>query len=139
VDPEHPHGVGGVATLSSRPEPGMKDSAAAWFATRLELVALEAREAARLAVKRGLLAGFFGGMVMFAWVSLMAGGIGWISVGTGIAWYWVAMMVAGLHGVVAVVVGVVFARCGFPVFETTRSELEKDLLWLEDLHRRIKS
>ncbi len=135
MDPEHPHAV----AFSSRPEPGLKDSAAAWFAARAELVGLEAREAARVAVKRGLLAGFLGGMAVFAWALLMAGLIGWISVGTGFAWYWVAMMVAGVHAAVGVVVGVVFARSGSPVFEATRNELEKDLLWLEDLHRRIKS
>jgi len=149
VDRELPHSLGGPpvagdeprrgAAYPPRPEPGLKDAAAAWLAARAELVRLEAREAAGVALKRGLLAALFAGMAVFAWALLMAGLIGSISAGTGFAWYWVAMIVAGMHAAVAFAAGLALSRPGTPVFETTRNELEKDRLWLEDLQRRIKS
>jgi hypothetical protein len=45
----------------------------------MELVALEAREAGRVAARRGVLVAFIGGCAMTAWLTGMAGLIGWIA------------------------------------------------------------
>jgi len=142
VDRKHPHGPGGPPAVgdapSSRPEPGLGEAAGAWLAARAELVGIEAREAAGTALKRGLLAGLFGGLALFAWGLFVAGLIGGISAGTGLAWYWVAAIFAVVHAAGAVAAGMALKRPGTPMFEMTRNELGKDQLWLEDLRRRIK-
>ena len=120
-------------------DPGLRDAAVEWLAARAELVRMEAREAAKAAARRGVVAGFLGAMAVFAWALLMAGLVGWISAASGLAWYWVALVAAVVHGLAAAVAGVVLTRPGPPVFEATRNELEKDRQWLEDLRRRIKS
>jgi len=147
VDAEPSHAAGaaddrrpaGPSLPAKLEDPGLKESAAEWLAVRVELFRLEARDAAKTAAKRGAVAGFLAGMAVFAWALLMAGLVGWISAGTGLAWYWAAIIVAGGHAAAATAAGFWLSRSGTPVFEATRSELEKDRQWLEDLRRRIKS
>lgn len=129
---------------AGRDELGMKEAAAAYLAARLELVRIEAGEAAKLALRRGIIAGMLTACAVFAWGLVLAGLIGLISerlqqVGHDIPWHLVAVGLGVVHLLVAIILGFVVSRPAPQAFETTRVELEKDRAWLADLRNKISS
>lgn len=105
-----------------------------FVSARMELVALEAREAGMRAARRGVLIAFIGGCAMTAWLTGMAGLIGWIATsGSGIAWHWVALAAAALHLLLAGIAVQVLRRPTPPTFPIARAELSKDREWLLNL------
>lgn len=127
-----------------RPEPGLAEAAAAYLSARIELVRLEAREAAGHAVRRGMLAGLLAGCAVFAWALLVASLIGLLGGsitlgGRPVGWHWIAMTLGGLHLCAAAVIGMRLARPAPPTFAATRAELETDRQWLADLKRQLGS
>lgn len=124
--------------------PGLKESAASYLAARLELVQIEASEAGRIAVRKGILAGILAAAATFAWALILAGLVGLITVslqdaGHRIPWHLVAIGLGVVHLVPAAIIGAILARPGPKPFETTRAELEKDRTWLATLRTRIAS
>lgn len=129
---------------STRPEPGLTEAGAAYLAARLELVRIEAEEAARQVARRGVLAAIVAALAAFAWALLLAGLVGWGSAvlaraGFDIPWHLVAVGFGLLHLLAAGLFGVALARPAPPAFQTTRTELEKDRAWIRDLRRQIDS
>lgn len=124
--------------------PGLKLAAASYVAARLDLVRIEAGEAARLALRRGILAGTLAAFATFAWALMLAGLIGWITArlaasGHEIPWHLVAIGLGGIHLLLAVIIGIILSRPGPQTFGTTRVELEKDREWLANLQTRLGS
>lgn len=124
--------------------PGLKLAAASYVAARLELVRIEATEAAQLAVRRGILAGTFAAFATFAWALILAGLVGWITArlvasGHEIPWHLVALGLGGIHLLLAVIIAIILSRPGPQTFGTTRVELEKDREWLANLRTQLDS
>jgi hypothetical protein len=114
--------------------PSWRESAVEFVSARMELVALEAREAGRAAARRGVILAFIGGCAMTAWLTGMAGLIGWVATsGAGIAWHWVALAAAALHLLLAGIAAMVLRRPASPAFPIARAELLKDREWLLNL------
>ncbi len=114
--------------------PSWRESVVEFVSARMELVALEAREAGRVAARRGVLLAFIGGCAMTAWLTGMAGLIGWIATsGHGIAWHWVALAAAALHLALAFIAVLILRRPAPPSFPIARAELSKDREWLLNL------
>jgi hypothetical protein len=112
------------------------------LAVRAELLALEAKEAARGAGRRALLVGAAAGLATFAWGLLLAGGIGWLAVssaaaGRPVAWFWVAIGLGVMHLLIALLIAAALRRPLPTPFEATRAELEKDRQWFADLKRQL--
>lgn len=123
----------------SQTAPTWRESIVEFVSARMELVALEAREAGRVAARRGVLLAFIGGCAMTAWLTGMAGLIGWIATsGQGIAWHWVALAAALLHLALAFIAVMVLRRPAPPAFPIARAELLKDREWLLHLKEQPK-
>ncbi len=111
--------------------PSWRESAVEFVSARMELVALEAREAGATAARCGVLVAFIGGCAMTAWLTGMAGLIGWIATsGNGISWHWVALAAAALHLLLAGIAAMILRRPTPPAFPIVRAELLKDREWL---------
>lgn len=106
-----------------------REAAAEFVSARLELFALEAKEASQGAARKAALTAFAAGCAATFWLCLVAGVIGWIAA-AGHAWHFVALAVAAFHLVAAFVAVVVLRRPGPPSFPLSRAELEKDRQWL---------
>jgi len=124
--------------------PGLTGAAASYVAARLELVGIEAAEAARIAVRRGILAGLAAAFATFAWALVLAGLVGLITArlvaaGHAVSWHLVAIALGLMHLLVAAIFGAILSRPGPQSFATTRVELEKDRAWLANLRTRIGS
>src|SRR5688500_16933252 len=88
-----------------------RESAVEFVSARLELVSLEAREAGKIAAKRGALIGVIVGCAMTAWLTFVAGIIGWIATaGDGVAWHFVAIGVAAFHLLLAGIAAAILRR-----------------------------
>ncbi len=115
-------------------KPSWRETAVEFVSARLELLVLEAREAGATAARRGVLVAFIGGCAMTAWLTGMAGLIGWIATsGSGVAWHWVALAAAVLHLLLAGIAALVLRRPVPPAFPIARAELSKDREWLLNL------
>lgn len=122
------------------PQPSLRKSAVEFVTARLELVALEARDAGRMAARRGLLLAFIAGCAMTAWLAGIAGLIGGIAASRlAIPWHLAALGVAVLHLLIAGVAAMVLRRPTPPAFPHARDELAKDREWLLNLKDRPKS
>jgi uncharacterized membrane protein YqjE len=114
--------------------PDWKEAAADFVAARLELLALEAQDAGRIAVRKGICAGIAAGCAVLIWLLVVTGLIGWISAISGMAWYGVTFFAALAHGIIAgIAVAILRRPSGAAVFPLTRNELAKDREWLRTL------
>ena len=119
--------------------PSWRETAVEFVSARVDLVALEAREAGLSAARCGVLLAFIGGCAMTAWLTGIAGLIGWIATsGSGIAWHWVALAAAVLHLLLAGIAVLVLRRPAPPAFPIVRAELSKDCEWLLNLKDKPK-
>jgi MFS family permease len=111
-----------------------RESAVEFVSARMELLALESRLAAREAGRRGALLAIIAGCGMTAWLTAIAGLIGWVATaGDGIAWHWVALAAAVLHLILAGIAVMALRRPAPPVFPLVRAELSKDREWILNL------
>lgn len=129
-------------TPDSRP-PEMADSekwkvaAAEFVQSRIELIRLDAREAAQEAAKKAVAASIAAICAAFGWLIVCAGLIGFISVSKPEwPWYHVAFVIAGVHGLVMLIAIAVLRGKSKPAFTLTRSEFAKDQAWLESLKKK---
>jgi MFS family permease len=114
--------------------PSWRESAVEFVSARMELLALESRLAAREAGRRGALLAIIAGCGMTAWLTAIAGLIGWVATaGDGIAWHWVALAAAVLHLILAGIAVMALRRPAPPVFPLVRAELSKDREWILNL------
>jgi MFS family permease len=123
-----------VPAPESSAAPSWRESAVEFVAARAELIALEAREAGRAAARRAVLLAFIGGCALTAWLTGMAGLVGWVATaGGGLPWHWVALAAALLHLLLAGIAVLVLRRPAPPAFPISRAELSKDRQWLLNL------
>lgn len=125
------------------PGPGRPDSAllsalSEFASARIALARLEARDAARHSARKGMLAAGVLVAAGFAWALLLAGGLG-LAAAKGMPWHWLAIGTGLLHLLAGLVLGILLALPAPPAFPLTRTELEKDRAWLDQLKQNLKS
>jgi uncharacterized membrane protein YqjE len=80
--------------------------------------------------------------VMFfaiAYLFLIVTAVVWLARAIGLDWWWIALIAAGLHFMVALILLLVAKmRTTKPLFPETSSELEKDRQWLRSLDARSR-
>jgi uncharacterized membrane protein YqjE len=124
----------------SHPRPSLRESAVEFLSARLELVALESRDAGRIAARRLLLVAFIGACAMTAWLAGIAGLIGWVATaGDGIPWPLAALAACVLHLLLAGIAVLALRRPAPPAFPHVRAELSKDREWLLNLKDKPRS
>lgn len=116
-----------------------KHTLSALIASRLEIIQLEMRQAARegartvAAIVAAALCAFF------TWALVLAGGIAYIAQATQWPWPLIALIAASLH----LMAGFVLLRAAkaskAPSFPVTRSEFQKDREWIESLQNKPDS
>ena len=122
--------------MSEAPDPkppaaaSWRESAVEFVSARMELLALEAREAGRHAARRGVLAGIIAGCAMTAWLAGVAGLIGWVAAAGKLPWHFAALGAAVLHLLVAGLVVFALRRPAPPAFPISTAELLQDREWL---------
>lgn len=101
-------------------------------ASRIALIQLESKDAARDGAKRAIALLIVVGCVFFGWILLLAGGVSLLADATGWPWGWVAIGLAGLHLVTALILAKFAKPSGTPAFPVTRAEFRKDRQWIEN-------
>ena len=108
-------------------------------ATRLTLIELEAKDAAKQTARRGSSLAAAVGCIVFAWALLLAGGVSIIAKSADLPWDQVAIGAAVLH----LLGGIILARLARPsaatAFPITRAEFQKDREWIEKFQKTKKS
>jgi uncharacterized membrane protein YqjE len=108
-------------------------------ATRLTLVELEAKDAAKETARRGSSLAAAVGCIVFAWALLLAAGVSMIAKSTNLPWDQVAIGAGVLH----LMGGILLARLAKPsattAFPITRAEFQKDRAWIENFQKTKKS
>jgi len=119
---------------SSLPADHSWQSALAEFvSTRVELIRLESQEAAKVAKKRTSLTITLAIIASTAWLSFIAGIIGLTSQYSSITWWMAALAAAALHAIIAGILISKLKQPTPPLFTVTRSEFQKDRLWMQHL------
>jgi uncharacterized membrane protein YqjE len=118
--------VGSLAALAS--------ALADFFESRAELLATESKSAA---IQFILVAVCLLGAVLFlvlGYIFVLVTAVAAIAYFAQIAWFWTALVAAGVHFLIALICLLV-ARSGIkrPIFRDTIAELRKDREWLKDL------
>jgi uncharacterized membrane protein YqjE len=131
---------------ASAPPPEPEAARANWrealmelVASRVALIQLESKDAARSTSKRAVLIVAACGCAFAAWMLLLAGGVSIISQSTGWPWNWVAVGLAALHLLVGVILAQVAKSAEIPAFPATRAEFQKDREWIENFNKPRKS
>ncbi|MCX6874996.1 MAG: phage holin family protein [Verrucomicrobia bacterium] len=106
---------------------------------RLALFQLEATTAARQAARGVASLAVAALATIFGWALVLAGGIAALAVATAWPWYWIALVTASLHALVAAVCLLFAKATTAPAFPITRAEFLKDREWLESLKTPRKS
>lgn len=114
------------------------ESAAEFVSARVELLAVEAREAGQQAARRGVMAAVIAGCAMTAWLTGVAGLIGCIAASGKFPWHFAALGAAVLHLLIAGLIVLVLRRPSPPMFSISKSELLKDREWLRNLKDKPK-
>lgn len=101
------------------------------LSSRISIICTEARIAAESTARKVALAAIAGLTVFLFWIILMAGLIGFIpTLACSLAWYHVALIIAGLHLLVALIAILLLRKKSPPPFSITRTEFQKDRQWL---------
>lgn len=112
----------------------------ALISARLAIISAEAKIAAETTVKKVILAAVAAITGLLFWIILMAGLIGFIpTLYTCLAWYHVALIIAGLHLFVVLVAILLLKKKTPPPFSHTRTEFEKDRQWLSKTKQKTTS
>ena len=109
------------------------------LSTRISLIQLELRSAARQAGKHVLLFAVAACAMIFAWALGLAGGIAALAAATSWPWHWIALVAAFLHALVAVICLWLAKATPPPALPVTRAEFQKDCEWLNTLKTPRKS
>jgi hypothetical protein len=119
----------------------VESSFGAYLSARKELFAIEAKELAGRLRIRGAGVVAIGVLVVSTYALLIAGLIGWLAAlsgPNGLAWYSIALIIAGIQLILAVIIGFLVTRPMPPAFPFTRKELQLDSSWLQSLKTRVK-
>lgn len=136
ADPDKLDPVPPRDALNEKPRTAFAD----FLAARMQLTAFEAREFGILLARKGAMAAIILGCGSVAYLLFLAGLIGLLSATTDMfSWYGVTLVLALLH-VIPVLITIAVIRRPMPrLFPDTRSEISKDLEWLERFKKKPKS
>lgn len=129
-----------AASVDSQSSPqNWLDAALALIASRVGLIQLESRAAAKAASRKAIKCVLAAALLFFGWSLLLAGGVALVAHFSSWSWHWVALGCAALHVVVAFLLARSAAAPGPPPFPITRAELQKDREWINNLKNNGKS
>ncbi len=140
--------MGPAAPGSAGPDKqaGFQDSPANWrealvglVTSRIALIQLESKDAARDGAKRAVLVLITLGCVFFGWILLLAATVSLIAGAFGWPWDRVALALGGIHLLVAFICLKMAKPSGNPTFPITRAEFQKDREWIEKFQKNRKS
>ncbi len=115
------------------------EAVAALIQTRLTLILIEFRELAQERV-RSLVSLVIAAILLFyTWGLILAGGVAAIAALTQWPWYWIALITAGIHLLIAIILVKLPKAEQKEPFSITRSEFKKDREWIETLKKTPKS
>jgi uncharacterized membrane protein YqjE len=109
------------------------------IASRVALIQLESKEAAGDGMRRAIRIVAIVICAFFTWALVLAGGIAAIANATTWPWYWIAMIAAAVHLVVAIILARTVKSPDHPPFPVTRAEFQKDREWIENFQKTRKS
>lgn len=104
-------------------------------ASRIELIRLESRDAARTAAKKTREAVILTIAAALGWLCVVAGLIGALDYFTPYPWWSGALLVGLIHALMAVRFAFLLKRPSAPAFPLTRAEFQKDRLWMQSLKK----
>lgn len=116
-----------------------REALLALIASRIALIELEFKEAAKDGTRRAVLAAALVFCLIFMWALLLAGSIAGLARITAWPWYWIAIAFGVLHLVAAIRLAMAVRAPQSPVFPVTRAEFTKDREWIEKFHSPRKS
>jgi len=131
------HSASGASTGGLPPD--WQEALIALVASRIELIRLESREAARAASRKGVMAGAGAALLIFGWLLALAALVGIAASVTGLGWHWVALVTALMHLIPAFFLLRAAKAAPPPTFPVTRDEFIKDREWLNNLRNHRKS
>lgn len=110
------------------------------IASRITLIQLESKDAARGAVRSVCLILAACGCLFFSWALVLAGGISLIATSANLPWSYITLGVAIVH----LLAGSLLARLAVKAprgaaFPVTRAEFQKDREWIENFQKNPKS
>lgn len=111
----------------------------ALIASRVALIQLESKDAAKSGAKRAIYLLVVIGCVFFAWLLLLAGGVSLLANTMDWPWSRVAIVLAIFHLLVAIIFAKLAEASGRPTFPHTRAEFQKDREWIENFQTTRKS
>jgi uncharacterized membrane protein YqjE len=129
----------GEVEPSAIPPTNWREALLSLIATRVDLVQLEAVEAARAAGKRAVLGAGAGACVFFAWALLLVAGISLLAHLTNWPWHAFAAIAAMVHLIAAAFLVRALRKPLPPTFSHTKNEFHKDRQWIENLQNPRKS
>lgn len=116
------------------PPSSWRESAVEFVSARMDLFALEAKDASQSAARRVALIILICGCAVIAWMAVVAGLIGWIAASQGeVPWHFVAIGMAVFHLLLAGIAAAVLRRPAPPAFPLLKAELSKDREWLTQI------
>ncbi len=118
---------------------GWSEALLALLSSRLALIQLESKTAARQASQLAALIALAALAIISAWALLLAGGIAALASITAWPWHWLALAAAAAHALAA---GICLRRArtaSRPAFPITRAEFLKDREWIATLKAPRKS
>jgi Putative Actinobacterial Holin-X, holin superfamily III len=104
---------------------------AALISARMELIRMESKEATRIAARKTAHAAILAVCLALAWFGLLAGLTGLIQHFCNIDWWLITLIFAALHFLVATIFLSLLKRPSPPIYPVTRTEFQKDQLWLQ--------
>jgi hypothetical protein len=129
-----PTGAGQFPSPGGTKIPGnWKDAFACLISSKIAIFQIEAKEAAGTALAKilPLILGIF--FLVGAWILLIAGLIGLLSINFDWIWYNASFAIAGAHLLFGALMLLIMRSKGKEPFPVTRAEFEKDLKWLDQL------
>ncbi|MEI6176542.1 MAG: phage holin family protein [Verrucomicrobiota bacterium] len=107
-----------------------REAALALMTARISLIQIESKDAAENLARRLLLWTIVGICAFFTWALILAGGIASIAENSHYPWYWIALVCAAIHLLIALIVAIMAKKSVPPAFPVTRSEFQKDREWI---------
>lgn len=125
--------------LPAAPPANWRTALADLLGSRAALVQYELKRASATGIKKAVLFITAAIFLLLFWIILVAGLVGLISAQGGYLWYTVALVFAGVHLLVALILILIAKRPAPPSFEITRQEFKKDREWLQTFQSPGKS
>lgn len=112
---------------------------AALASARIAIISAESRNAVGSILSKIVWAAVAALCALFAWITLLAGLIGFVPQITALDWFHVAFILAGIHLLIILIAVILLKKKSPPVFEVTKAEFMKDKQWLSSVNKEPNS